>query len=273
MDMVKQRMMEMEYTDDTRRLYAMWIVRYIHFNQKRHPAELGQNEIERFLEYLAVKQNLSASSCNQALTALKFLYQTILGREIHIKPSKRRHSIPQTASRPEIELIISKLAPKYQLMAFLCYGAGVSIGECVRLKVSDIDIDNMEIAMGGRSTVLPEKIVSSVQQQINLARFWPGNSECYLFPSCKIHHGRCWFVSESSLQKAMKKAASDTGLSRQLTPKILRHSFIRHLLQAGYNARTVQNVAGFASVKSVMVYQRMNDMQNVISPLENIRKK
>lgn len=276
MEQVRQILTEMEYAGDTRRVYARWIVRFIHFSQMQHPATLGAMDIERFMGYLAVKQQLSAASCNQALNALQFLYQCVLDRPDVAAQVNRLHArrpilLPQTASRREIDKVLAALEPKYQLMVYLCYGAGLSIGECVRLKLTDIDQSNLVIIVNGRTTMIPERSLTLLRQQTALASVWPGNIDKYLFPSGRMHHHRCWFVSESSLQKAMKKVTDSQA--RRITPKVLRHSFVRHLLKSGYDVRTVQEVAGYANVKSVLVYQRMNNLENVVSPLDNIGKR
>lgn len=145
--------------------------------------------------------------------------------------------------------------------------SGLSVSECARLRIRQLDFGTNLVILNNRTTVLPDLGREQLQAQATLARDWPGNVEGYVFPSSRMHGGRCWHVSPSSLQKALKQAAPG---DRRITPRVLRHSFVLRLLEAGYDVRTVQEVSGFADVESVMVYQRMLDTRGVVSPLDEL---
>lgn len=273
MQRARLKMVEMELAANTRRVYARWMAAYVRFHLPRHPAALGVAEIAAFLAHLSTMRNLSASAGNQALDAIRLLYAEVLGLPAVAEASARlraktRWGLPETASKIEILAILDRLEPKCRLMAYLCYGSGLTIGEVVRLHIGDIDLGRMEIHAAGRRTMVAALATELLAQQVMLARVWPGNVDGYLFPSSRLHDGRCWFVSESTLQKAMRRAVLDSGLARRISPKVLRYSFVLHLLEARYDVRTVQELAGFSNVKQVLVYQKMLDKKSVVSPID-----
>jgi site-specific recombinase XerD len=275
MDRVKQLMTEKEYAEGTRRLYVKWILRYIQFQGVRHPATLGVEEVKTFLGYLAENRKLSGATSNQAISALVFLYGDVLGlpdvsRGIARLRVKRRRGLPTICSKNEIGQVMEHLESKYRLMAYLVYGSGLKPEECVRLRLDDVDLEIMEIRVKGRRTMVAQKALPLLREQCDLAREWIGNIDRYVFPSSKLHGNRCWFVSPSSLQKAMREALQKTAISKQMTPKVLRVSCAMHLLEHGYDARTVQELFGYASVKRVMVLDDMRRAKNVVSPIDSL---
>src|SRR5262245_23189786 len=149
----------------TEQAYVFWIRRYILFHDKRHPAPLGAEEVTRFLSHLAEDRRVSASTQNQALSVLLFLYRHVLGVELPwldgLVRARRPVHVPVVLSREEMAAVLSRLSGPAWLMAALLYGAGLRLLECLQLRVKDVDFDRYEIVVrrgkGGRDrrTVLP----------------------------------------------------------------------------------------------------------------------
>ena len=273
MDRVRSQMRTSGYSVNTVKTYSRWIVRYIVFHQMTHPEKMDITHVNQFLERLAVEGHIAASTHNQALDALAWLYREIIEQPIDRDARYQRvrvgHRIPETASSTEVMAVIDELPPKYRLMARLAYGAGLSVGEVSGLCIQSVNFERGAIIVSGRETVLPQMVRADLRHQIDAADGWPGNVGRYVFPSSRLIEGRCYHVSPSSLQKSMKRAAERAGVDhRRITPRVLRHSFALHLIEAGYNVRTVQELMGHRSVKRTLVYKRMADKKHVRSPLD-----
>ena len=160
----------------TEQAYVSWIRRFILFHKKRHPAEMAEAEIRQFLAYLAVEQEISASTQTVALSALLFLYRDVLKREMpyiegieRAKPSKR---LPVVFSRVEVQSVLAHLSGTHHLIASLLYGAGLRLSEALRLRVKDIDFAANQITVRegkgdkDRVTMLPQTTRSSLQQHL-----------------------------------------------------------------------------------------------------------
>lgn len=282
LDQVRAVMRTQHYSYRTEKTYIEWILRYIRFHGIKHPAEMGAAEVEAFLSYLAVEQTVSASTQNQALCALLFLYKKVLKTDLSwlekFTPAKKSSRVPVVLTKQETKLILDELKGTNWLTANLLYGAGLRLVEALRLRVKDLDFGFRQIIVrngkGGkdRFTVLPNKLIEPLQKQLlaaeklherdlqhglgrvempfALARKYP-NAETewgwqYIFPSKSLsknprsgstgrHH-----VSPSSLQKAFKTALQKTRIPKNASPHTLRHSFATHLLQDGYDIRTIR---------------------------------
>lgn len=168
------------YSYRTEKQYLAWIRRFVVFHGRRHPIHMGAPEIEAFLNHLALKAEVSASTQNQALNALLFLYRIVLNRpiELHIEAAraKRPRRMPTVLSREEAAHVLSGLSGQHQLMAKLLYGSGLRAGECVRLRVKDLDFTLRQITVRDgkgqkdRFTILPDSLASQLQDQLNLTR-------------------------------------------------------------------------------------------------------
>ena len=149
LDRVRHAIRLKNYSYSTEKAYVYWIRRFILFHDKRHPETMGGPEIEKFLSYLAVERNVSASTQNQALCALLFLYQGVLRVEldspINSIRAKRPKRLPTVLTRSEVLRLISGMSGKYKLMARLLYGSGLRLMECMRLRVKDLDFGQHQI--------------------------------------------------------------------------------------------------------------------------------
>lgn len=151
LDMVRARCRRLNYSVRTERAYAGWIRRFVLANDKRHPRELGAQEVEKFLTDLAVRGNVAASTQNQALSALIFLYREVLGMDLpwmeNVTRAKRPQRLPVVLSRAEVERLLTMIDGEVWLMAALLYGSGMRLMECMRLRVKDIDFERRQITI------------------------------------------------------------------------------------------------------------------------------
>ncbi|MGH7884231.1 MAG: integron integrase [Thermodesulfobacteriota bacterium] len=160
----------------TEESYKGWIKRFIYFNNKKHPASMGNKEIERFLNHLAINKKVASSTQNQALSALIFLYKEVLNSDEQIKingfRAKRRKRLPVVLSTEEIKEIFENTFGIHKLMLQLLYGSGLRLMECIRLRVKDIDFSNKQIRVydsksyNDRITLLPDNLTEQLKNQI-----------------------------------------------------------------------------------------------------------
>ena len=312
LDLVRDAIRLRHYSIRTEQVYINWIKRFILFHHKRHPTEMAEAEVQQFLSHLARTGNVAASTQNQALSALLFLYKDVLRQEIgwlgDVERAKRPPKLPVVLSRTEVRKNFSTLTGTEKLMAGLLYGSGLRLMECVRLRVKDIDFAYAQITVrdgkGGkdRVTMLPVNLAAALQKHLArmkmqhdqdlidgfgavhlpfaLARKFP-NAERewiwqYAFPSSRLsidprtgkkqrHH-----MSEAILQTALKAAVRAAGISKPATCHTLRHSFATHLLERGYDIRTVQELLGHKDVSTTMIYTHVLNRPGlgVKSPLD-----
>jgi len=312
LDRVREVIRSHHFSYSTEKTYINWIYRYIIFHNKRHPKELGGEEIADFLTNLVVERKVSASTQNQALNALVFLYKRVL--KIQLENFEFEHSrigkrIPVVLSREEIRKVISNLHGEFHLMASVLYGGGLRLSECLNLRVADIDFELNEIMVRGgkgdndRRTILPGLLVPQLYRQIEKARLrleenmllkgfrgasmpealerkYPNAPReliwQYIFPARKPaldpRSGtlRQHYRHESFLQKEVKKAVRESQITKKATCHTFRHSFATHLLEDGYDIRTVQELLGHKDVRSTMIYTHVLNRNkfNVQSPLD-----
>lgn len=179
LDEVRRRLRLKHYSLRTEEVYVGWIRRFILANGKRHPREMGAAEVERFLTSLAVEGRVAASTQNQALSALLFLYRQVLEIELpwldNVTRAKRQRRLPTVLSRDETRTLLARLDGRAWLLASLLYGTGMRLMECLRLRVKDLDFKRNEVIVrdgkGGkdRRTVLPQSLVESLHSEVERA--------------------------------------------------------------------------------------------------------
>ncbi len=313
LDNVRNVMRVRHYSYQTEKTYVHWIRQFIFFNKITHPAEMGAAEVEAFLTHLAVERNVAASTQNQALAALLFLYKEVLNIDLSwldkFTPAKKSNHLPVVLTKQEVGLIISQLSGTNWLIANLLYGSGLRLIEALRLRVKDLDCGFRQIVVrngkGGkdRFTVLPNILIEPLQKQLKTAgklheldlrsgrghvdmpfalwRKYPGAEKewawQYVFPSKSLsvnprteQTGRT-HVSPSSLQKPFKDAVRKSRIPKNASPHTLRHSFATHLLQDGYDIRTIQDLLGHKELTTTMIYTHVlqNNRLGVRSPVDS----
>ncbi len=303
------------YSLRTEQSYVAWAKRYILFHSKRHPADMGATDVESFLTWLAVERQVSASTQNQAKSALLFLYQEVLQCDLpwlkEVVSAKRSSRLPVVLTAHEVRSLLMELDGNLMhLVASLLYGTGMRLLEGLRLRIKDVEFARREIIVRAgkgnkdRLTVLPENLIEPLRTQLArvhqlhqsdlasghgevelpfaLALKYPSAGRSwgwqYVFPSPvfsvdprsgveRRHH-----LNESSVQKAVSMAARRAGIVKPCTPHVLRHSFATHLLQSGYDIRTVQELLGHADVSTTMIYTHVMNKggRGVLSPLDGL---
>ena len=300
------------YSLRTEKIYIGWIRRFILANAKRHPREMGAAEVEAFLSLLAVQGKVAASTQNQALSALLFLYRVVLGIQLPwmegVVRAKRSKRVPTVLSQDEARSLLAHMEGRPQLLASLLYGTGMRLMECLRLRVKDVDFARNEITIRGgkgakdRHTVLPKSLVEPLQREIErarmlhaadlaggfgaaalpyaLARKYPSAASDfgwqYVFPSVprsidpndgieRRHH-----FDDAILAPGLKAARLRAGIVKPLSAHTLRHSFATHLLEMGYDIRTVQELLGHRDVATTQIYTHVlnRNASGVLSPLD-----
>ncbi len=296
LDRVREAIRSRHYSRNTEDAYVAWIKRFIFFHGKRHPAEMGESEVTRFLSSLAVSFRVSASTQNQALSALLFLYREVLQQPLpwldQMVHAKRPTRLPVVLNREEVQAVLDRLHGIPHLMGILLYGAGLRLLECARLRVKDVDLASNQIVVRegkgdkDRVTLLPQAERSDLIRQIEcvrrqhqrdlergagwvelpmaLARKYPNAGRewgwQWVFPATRIYvecqtgQRRRHHLHESVLQRAVKEAVRRAGLAKPASCHTFRHSFANHLLEDGYDIRTVQELLGHADVSTTMIY-------------------
>jgi integron integrase len=281
---VRQTARMRHFSPRTERQYIHWIRRYIHFHGTTHPLQLGEDRIVAFLGDLALNKRVSASTQNQAMAAVLFLYRDVLRRPVGwmqgLARAKRPGRIPVVMNREEVADVLRHLNGVPWLVSALMYGTGLRLMECLSLRVKDLDfgINEIRVRRGkgarDRVTMLPEVLVPSLQAHLEavkarggakvplpeaLDRKYPAASEewgwQWVFPASVpgpdglLHH-----LHPSAIQRAFKAAVRAAAIPKHATCHTLRHSFATHVLETGYDIRTVQMLLGHRDVRTTMLY-------------------
>jgi len=312
LDRIKREIRRRNYSYSTEKTYCQWVVRYVRFHKLTHPRELGSKDIVQYLNYLANEQNLAASTQNQALSALVFLYEHVLeipvGDLENLKRAKKPKRLPVVLSKDQALAIINELNGVNQLVLELIYGAGLRISEALGLRIQDVDFGYKQITVWNgkgrkdRITMLPERVIPKLKLHIDkvrrlhqtdlkkgfgktilpnaLSKKYPGAESKfiwqYLFPSkTRRRHPRSgikhrYHISARNLRRELNRATSKLDVPKRATPHTFRHSFATHLLQNGYDIRTVQDLLGHKSLKTTSIYLHVLNRggHGVKSPLD-----
>lgn len=314
LDQLREGLRARHYSRRTEQTYCNWVRRFIYFHNIRHPAEMAEKEINAFLTHLAVKEKVSASTQNQALSALLFLYRRVIGREIgdlgDVIRARKPKRLPIVMTRKEVKAVLSNLKGDKYLMASIMYGAGLRLSECLHLRVQDIDFDRNEILIRDgkgskdRITMLPKSLKASLKDHLKkvnilhhkdledgwgsvpmpaaLDRKYPNAPKDWLwqwvFPqenrwkNIRTKEQGRYHIDPSLVQKAVRNAVRNAGLTKRATSHTFRHSFATHLLEGGYDIRTVQELLGHNDVKTTMIYTHVLNRgpAGVKSPIDEL---
>ncbi|MDF2775725.1 MAG: integron integrase [Geminicoccaceae bacterium] len=295
MELVRRRLREYRYSPRTQQAYAHWIRRYIRFHGRRHPKDLGEDDVRAFLSSLAVERGVAASTQNQASAALIFLYDKVLRRTLRridgVTPARTTTRVPVVLSESELRAMFAALRGPSRLCAQLMYGSGLRVGECVSLRIKDIDFERREITVRGgkgekdRRTPLADVCRPALLAQVErvralflkesrydvratgltgaLRRKYP-NAERelrwqYVFPATRTFTDdagirRRHHLHETVVQREVRLTAASLGMMKRVTCHVFRHSFATHLLENGADIRTVQQLLGHEKLDTTMLY-------------------
>jgi integron integrase len=314
LDRVREVCRLRHFSPRTEKAYVGWIRRFLRFHRMRHPRDMGAPDVEAFLSSLARQGGVAASTQNQALSGLLFLYKDVLGVALPsiegIVRAIRPVRMPVVLSRSEVAVVLNRLRGPCWLMASLLYGSGLRLLECAQLRVKDVDLERLELMVRDgkgrkdRVTVFPrslhapfsahltevkrqhERDVSAGAGTVALpdalrvkyptaAREWGWQ---WVFPATRLYvdavtgERRRHHLHESVLQRAIKDAVRAAGLTKQASAHSLRHSFATHLLEAGYDIRTIQELLGHRDVATTMIYTHVLNRggRGVRSPLDGM---
>ena len=180
LDQVRQVIRKKHYSIRTEQAYADWIKRFILFHGKKHPKDMGEAEISQYISYLAVKKNVAASTQNQALNAIVFLYKQVLKRELgdfgRMERAKRPKRLPTVLTKDEANLVLTVMSETNALMAKLLYGCGLRLMECLRLRVKDVEFDRNQVTVRDgkghkdRITMLPRQLKNQLIEHLKKVR-------------------------------------------------------------------------------------------------------
>lgn len=296
----------------TEQTYIQWIRQFQGFLDGKTHNSLEGKDLQHFLSYLAVERKVSASTQNQALNAIVFLYRHVFDKdiegEINAVRAKQKRRLPVVLTVQEVEKIVSVISGVNQLMARLIYGCGMRLQECLQLRIKDVDFEQGVIVIRSgkgdkdRRTMLPEAVreeladhltgikviyekdrkenLNGVQLPGALERKYPNAGKewrwFWFFPSQTVsvdprtnivrrHH-----VYHDALQRAFKVAVMKAGITKQASVHTLRHSFATHLLENGYDIRTIQELLGHTDLQTTMIYTHVatKNILGVRSPLD-----
>lgn len=311
---VKAALRLKHYSRRTEEAYVSWIRRFILFHGKRHPKEMGPLEVKSFLTDLAVEKRVSASTQNQALCSVLFLYREVLADKDFnadlLVRARRPERLPVVLTRQEVRAILDHMSGAPQLAARLLYGAGLRLLEWLTLRVKDVDLARNEVTVRDgkgqkdRVTMLPESSKEPLlrhlekvrelhaqdlkrgtgrvalpeaigRKYIDAEREWGWQ---YVFPATSLYYDRAantkrrHHLHESVIQKAIKAAVRAAHIHKPASPHSLRHSFATHLLESGYDIRTIQELLGHRDIRTTQIYCHVLNRggRGVRSPADNI---
>ncbi|WP_420467988.1 integron integrase [Panacagrimonas sp.] len=317
LDQVRHRLRAKHYSLRTESSYVDWIKRFILFHGKRHPRDMGAVEVDAFLTSLAVERKVSASTQNQALSAILFLYMEALELELPwlsgVTRAKKPERLPTVLSRAQVQALFSQLADssgQAALVVRLLYGTGMRLMEALRLRVKDVDVTGHQITVRwgkgakDRVTMLPHALMEPLMARFaerrklfdadraaGVAGVWMPDALATKFPNASREWGwqyvftssglsadplsgvtRRHHLDESAVQKLVRRAAVRAQITGPASPHVLRHSFATHLLEGGYDIRTVQELLGHADVSTTMIYTHVLNRggRGVCIPLDEL---
>jgi integron integrase len=314
LDQVRERIRLKHYSPKTEQAYVTWVRRFLAFHDGRHPGTMGEPEVTAFLNDLANRRRVAATTQNQALSAILFLYREVMGCELpwldDLVRAKIPARMPVVLTVKEVQAVLVRIGGVAGLVAQVLYGSGLRLMEGLRMRTQDLDLERGEIAVRqgkgskDRVTMLPQRLrgplgehLERVRQQHHrdlekgagcvemprlLASKFPRSMRewrwQWVFPGSRIYRDtetgerRRHHLHPSAVQRAVTDAARTAGIVKQVSCHTLRHSFATHLLDAGYDIRTIQELLGHRDVTTTMIYTHVLNKggAGVRSPLDEL---
>lgn len=234
LDRVRDAIRTRHYSYRTEQAYVYWVKDFVRFHGLRHPMQMGEVEIAQFLSHLATRRRVAASTQNQALSALLFLYKTVLQRDIafvgDVVRAKTPRRVPVVLTREEVARVLLNLDPPYRLMAQLLYGAGLRLHECLRLRVQDLDTGYGQIVVrdgkGGkdRVTMLPRTLAAPLDAQLAQVRMLHRRDIANGFPGVSLPYALARKYPNAPREPGWQYVFPATRLMREpRSGRLLRH--------------------------------------------------
>ena len=310
---LRARLRTRHYSRKTEEAYVKWVRRFVVFHGRRHPRTMGTREIAAFLTNLATEHKVSASTQNVALAAVLFLYRHVLGADVGfvdgVERARHRRRQPDILAPEHVRAVLRELRGVHRLCALLMYGSGLRVGECVALRVKDVDLEVHEITVrrgkGGKDRRVPLPRVAEAALRRHLDRVreghtwdvrrgirtsglpdtlesklpgaatdWPWQ---FVFPARSVYRDsanglRRHHLHATALQRAVTTAARVSGLGKRVTCHSFRHSFATELLRNGADIRTVQELLGHSDLRTTMIYTHVLNRGGLgaISPADRL---
>lgn len=275
---LRQALRLRHYSPRTELAYAQWVRRFIRFHGNRHPVDLGPDDVAAFLTSLAV----SASTQNQALAAILFLYRVVLDRPVGwinvVARAQRPRRMPCVLTRAEVRSVLGRMRGVDQLVAGLLYGSGLRLLEALQLRVKDVDFERREVMVRRGKGAKDRITILADAQRLPLARYLDELRERFQETGTTVElpdalrkkylnaerewvwqwvfpgRGGRYHLHPTAVQRAFRAAVKAGGISKPASCHTLRHSFATHLLEVGYDIRTVQELLGHHDVRTTMMY-------------------
>lgn len=298
----------------TEKSYMQWLRAFFKFLNGKEPNEIDSLDVKRFLSHIAIDRKVSASTQNQAFSALLFLFRNVMNKELtdisETVRAETKRRLPVVLKKGEINRILDRLSGAHLLMARIIYGCGLRVQECISLRVKDIDFEQGALTVRSgkgdkdRITVLPESLKNDLLahlarvKQIHEQDFirddtegvWLPNALERKYPNAGKEWGWFWLFPASTLssdprsdkrrrhhthvtnlQRQFKEAVRQADITPNASVHSLRHSFATHLLEKGYDIRTIQELLGHSNLQTTMIYTHVagKNILGVISPLDS----
>ena len=266
------KLKELRYSLNTEKTYKFALEDYLNYHHTIDIEKLNEGHIQSFLRHLVMERNVSTSYQNQAINAIKFYYERVLGgqrKTYFIDRPKKEKTLPVVLSEEEILLILRSVSNlKHKAILMVIYSAGLRISECINLKIKDIDSNRMQIRVDqskgkkDRYTLLATKTLHVLRDYFKEYR-----PKEFLFEG---QDGGCY--STRSIQNVFRDAVEKTKIKKKVSVHSLRHSFATHLLENGTNLRYIQSLLGHSNSKTTEIYTHVTTkgFEQLKSPLDNL---
>ena len=271
-DEFMEKLKELRYSEQTIKSYKTLFEEFINYYHKSELGKIDEMMIKAYLRYLVTERKISTSYQNQAINAIKFYYERILGGQrkvYYIDRPRREKNLPSVLSEEEVISLLNSIENiKHKAILMTIYSAGLRISELINLKISDIDSKRMQMrVVQGKGKKDRYTLLSTIALEVLRIYFREHKPKTWLFEGQKGEQ-----YSARSIQNILKTAVVKTGIKKPVTVHTLRHSFATHLLENGTDLRYIQNLLGHESSKTTEIYTHITTkgFDQIKSPLDKL---